>query len=56
MGTSMIYTNNKMEKVVMKINLNESADLLKIQKVNTRINLQKQSLGSKKNMRNENED
>ena len=48
MGAQLIYTNNKMEKVVMKINLNESADVLKIQKVNTHVNLSKNSIGSKK--------
>lgn len=52
----MVYTNNKKEKIVMKINLNESTDLLKIQKVNSRINLSKQSLGSKKNIKNDKED
>lgn len=50
----MVYTNNKMEKVVMKINLNESADLLKIKKASTHLQLFKNSFESRTAIRKEN--
>jgi hypothetical protein len=51
MGALMVYTNENMEKVVMKINLNDSNDYLKIQKANSHRNYSKKSIGSKRTIR-----
>jgi hypothetical protein len=51
MGALMVYTNENMEKVVMKINLNDSTDFLKIQKANSHMNYSKKSIGSKRTIK-----